>query len=206
MCSISFRVLCPRFAFYHFFGHLVLFLGRFSYLVSHISYHVLSHAALNKALATEATACDVHDMSQAVRVKSPLRNPMGSTHTFFKKPQAKNFNSKTKDDKCYRCGRKHDPEACWYKDATCDQCGKKGHIKPVCRSKSATAASAKASKASTSRVDKNQSRRPGGPHSKAHVLTQENDESEECYTMYALSRGSGSLSETFLVENKTLEL
>ncbi len=42
--AISYRVLCPRFAFYHFFAHLVLFLGRFSYLVSHISYHVLSHA------------------------------------------------------------------------------------------------------------------------------------------------------------------
>ncbi len=46
---IKFHFLCPRFAFNHFLCRLVLFLGRFSYLVSHfqspdISYHVLSHA------------------------------------------------------------------------------------------------------------------------------------------------------------------
>ena len=37
---ISFRVLCPRLAFYYLFVHLVLFLGHFSYFVSRLSYLV----------------------------------------------------------------------------------------------------------------------------------------------------------------------
>ncbi len=37
---IKFHFLCPRFAFYHLFTVLVLFLGHFSYLVSRLSYLV----------------------------------------------------------------------------------------------------------------------------------------------------------------------
>ena len=37
---------------------------------------------------------------------------------------------------CYRCGRtSHSPSDCKFKEATCNHCGKKGHIAPVCRSK-----------------------------------------------------------------------
>ena len=39
--------------------------------------------------------------------------------------------------KCFRCGAKHDPSTCKYKDETCFNCQKKGHIKTVCRSKKA---------------------------------------------------------------------
>ena len=37
--AISFRVLCPRFTFYHFFAHLVLFLGHFLSLISCIMFY-----------------------------------------------------------------------------------------------------------------------------------------------------------------------
>lgn len=37
---------------------------------------------------------------------------------------------------CYRCGRgSHSPSECKFREATCHQCKKKGHIAPVCRSK-----------------------------------------------------------------------
>jgi len=39
----------------------------------------------------------------------------------------------TEPAKCFRCGRSHNEADCWFKDSTCDKCGKKGHIKPVCR-------------------------------------------------------------------------
>ena len=38
-------------------------------------------------------------------------------------------------DKCAHCGRSnHNAADCYYKDATCYGCNKKGHIKPICRS------------------------------------------------------------------------
>ncbi|XP_072178233.1 uncharacterized protein [Diadema setosum] len=36
---------------------------------------------------------------------------------------------------CYRCGRNHAPDQCWFKSATCRCCQKKGHIERKCRSK-----------------------------------------------------------------------
>ena len=36
---------------------------------------------------------------------------------------------------CYRCGEKHSPDTCRYKEAECHYCHKKGHISPVCNSK-----------------------------------------------------------------------
>ena len=36
---------------------------------------------------------------------------------------------------CYRCGGKHPPTVCNFKDAECHDCGKKGHIVRVCCSK-----------------------------------------------------------------------
>ena len=34
--------------------------------------------------------------------------------------------------KCHRCGRRHDPKQCKFKDAICHKCGKQGHISPAC--------------------------------------------------------------------------
>ena len=38
-------------------------------------------------------------------------------------------------NKCYRCGGKHNSDQCYFKDSTCYLCGKTGHIARVCRSK-----------------------------------------------------------------------
>ena len=34
---------------------------------------------------------------------------------------------------CYRCGGKHNPARCRYKEENCHFCGKKGHIARICR-------------------------------------------------------------------------
>ena len=36
--------------------------------------------------------------------------------------------------KCYRCNGTHNPQRCPFKTATCYGCGKRCHVKPVCRS------------------------------------------------------------------------
>ena len=36
---------------------------------------------------------------------------------------------------CYRCGAKHTPAECRFKDAVCHYCGKKGHIAKACHSR-----------------------------------------------------------------------
>ncbi len=50
--------------------------------------------------------------------------------------QAKHYKKSVQSSasiKCKCCGGDHDPEGCKYKDATCYKCGKKGHIRPVCK-------------------------------------------------------------------------
>ena len=34
---------------------------------------------------------------------------------------------------CYRCGKSHNPRFCRFKDASCHNCGKRGHIAPMCK-------------------------------------------------------------------------
>ncbi|KAK3911889.1 Gag-Pol polyprotein, partial [Frankliniella fusca] len=41
--------------------------------------------------------------------------------------------SNTTND-CFRCGARHDPEACWAREAECRKCGKRGHLGRRCRS------------------------------------------------------------------------
>ena len=36
---------------------------------------------------------------------------------------------------CYRCDGKHRPNQCRFKDSACHNCGKKGHLAKVCRSR-----------------------------------------------------------------------
>ena len=66
-----------------------------------------------------AEAVPVQKLSQTQRRKSgATQGPRNSTKS------------------CYRCGRtNHNPSECHFIDATCNSCGKKGHISPVCRSK-----------------------------------------------------------------------
>ena len=41
-----------------------------------------------------------------------------------------------KESPCYRCGGPHSQSTCRFRTVNCNNCGKKGHIAKVCRSKS----------------------------------------------------------------------
>ena len=69
-----------------------------------------------------------------VEVEEAHKLHMGRT----KYPQRKLADKPVNIDKpsvgknCFRCGAKHKPDDCKYKEATCHGCGKKGHIRPAC--------------------------------------------------------------------------
>jgi hypothetical protein len=42
---------------------------------------------------------------------------------------------KTPRSSCFRCGRTHDPDECWFKDENCHKCGRRGHISRKCKGK-----------------------------------------------------------------------
>ena len=46
--------------------------------------------------------------------------------------KADGVNRVVTEDKCYRCGEKHEASACRFKEAQCFNCGKKGHLAKVC--------------------------------------------------------------------------
>jgi len=47
---------------------------------------------------------------------------------------AKRDKEKTND--CHRCGLKHNPSICWYRNKDCFACGRRGHTKMMCRKQS----------------------------------------------------------------------
>ena len=59
--------------------------------------------------------------------------------------------SQSSSKPCYRCGKNnHDQADCWFKDKTCMNCNKIGHIAPVCRQPKQTGTSQKTSAVSNS--------------------------------------------------------
>ena len=85
--------------------------------------------ALDTALSMEAAdsnANALHGRDAVVHSLHKARMP--------NKPRE--HNGKSQVQLCYRCGRNnHSPSQCKFIDATCNECGKKGHIAPACRSK-----------------------------------------------------------------------
>ena len=81
-------------------------------------------SALTTCLAMETAAKNVHDLSQVAQASTVHKLQSNNN----------NYVGDNKKTTCYRCGRKHNPDVCWFKNATCNLCGKTGHIKPVCRS------------------------------------------------------------------------
>ena len=80
--------------------------------------------ALTTCLAMETAAKNVHDLSHVAE----------SSNVHRLQTNTKNYEGDNAKTACYRCGRKHSPGVCWLKNATCNLCGKTGHIKPVCKS------------------------------------------------------------------------
>ena len=128
--------------------------------------------ALTICLAMETAAKNVHDLSHVAQSSNLHRLQTNTKHY-------EGDNTKTT---CYRCGRKHSPDVCCFKNATCNLCGKTGHIKPVCRSSNQP-------QSEMFMRDQDRKWRPANgrnmtSQSKTHLL-QEGD-NEQCYTMYTI--------------------
>ena len=96
--------------------------------------------ALEIAVAMETTNKNLKELNNPV---SPCEEKVNKVSTSKAKsqgsgkPDQRKYTNKKGPEgkKCFRCGAKHDPSTCKYKDETYFNCQKKGHIQTVCRSK-----------------------------------------------------------------------
>ena len=152
--------------------------------------------ALTTCLAMETAAKNVQDLSHVAQ----------SSNVHRLQTNTKNYKGDNTKTTCYRCGRKHSPDVCWFKNATCNLCGKTGHIKPVCRSSNQP-------QSEMFRRDHDRKWRPGNgrnmtSQSKTHLL-QEGDD-EQCYTMYTIDsryeRKEDRIIESFTIQDQVIDL
>ena len=151
--------------------------------------------ALDRALAMETASKNVRDISQTAQAK--YTSVSGTSSSTVHRLQKRHFDrSKKMETICFRCGRKHNPNDCWYKNATCNKCGKIGHIKPVCR--------AKQGKGDSSTVFRGQQRPTPRFNSKTHI----EDEQEECYSMYTVDEQKkiSQIKESFVIEGQEIDM
>ena len=80
--------------------------------------------ALAAALRVEAAGDSLKVISQ---------KEVGATISQDTANRLSHRNDKTKE-RCWRCGGRHDPSECKFKDTTCYRCKQKGHIQSKCRS------------------------------------------------------------------------
>lgn len=116
-------------------------------LVCGLKSETIQRKLLSEATLTYETAVElVVAMETAHRDANELRGT-SSVHKIYKqqkssKPKARNCPTQNTNTytsysgkKCYRCTASHDPKDCKYKNDTCYQCRKKGHIQQACRAK-----------------------------------------------------------------------
>nr|XP_054749713.1 uncharacterized protein K02A2.6-like [Lytechinus pictus] len=86
--------------------------------------------AVDFTLSKQTAAGEV----RAMRSEGSSGCTKSSVHAVRGKQQSGQKGSRRKQE-CYRCGRHHTPEECWFKSETCRYCKKKGHIERKCRAK-----------------------------------------------------------------------
>ena len=74
-------------------------------------------------------------MEAADRNAKDLQERAAGIHAVRKQDRAEGPRRGTSTATCYRCGGKHLATACRFRDSECHNCGKKGHLAKVCRSK-----------------------------------------------------------------------
>ena len=145
----------------------------------------------------ETAAKNVHDLTH-VAESSTVHRLQTNTINY------EGDNSKTA---CYRCGRNHSPDVCWFKNATCNLCGKTGHIEPVCKSSNQP-------QSEMFRSDHDRKWRSGNgrnvtSQSKTHHL-QEGGSDEQCYTMYTIDScyapKEDRIIESFTIQDQVIDL
>lgn len=73
----------------------------------------------------------IHEAAERNAKELRTAQPSPSLHAIQSKPDR--YDRPTRP--CYRCGGKHKQTECFFRNANCNACGKKGHIAKVCRSK-----------------------------------------------------------------------
>lgn len=86
--------------------------------------------AVEFALARESTAESTKAMRSAGETASAA---VSATVNTVQRSQRKQPRSRKQ---CYRCGRNHPPEDCWFKSTECRRCSKIGHIERMCHRRS----------------------------------------------------------------------
>ena len=114
-------------------------------------------SARDMALAAEAADKDSKRLRDGVdgndsspTLPTPSSNPEGTTVAHVdkqsrkprsRKPTPSDESRNASSSLCYRCGGKHEPSKCRYKDYECRYCHKKGHLAVACRKKAKDKAS-----------------------------------------------------------------
>ena len=123
--------------------------------------------AMEVSQAVEAAERNARDLQAR-------QTPKTETVLALNKPRAANL--PVSAAKCYRCGGPHLPKDCYFKDAECHFCKKRGHLAKVCRAKT------------KAEVHRHQH--------KTHQLTAE-DEGTEIYSLYKMA--NNKISEPIMV-------
>ena len=91
--------------------------------------------ALNLSVAMETSAKDTQELSKR-EVKQGVHKlavAKGGSASSGKNPSS--VGTSNSESSCWRCGRKHSPDQCWFKEEICRKCKTtcKGHIQRMCK-------------------------------------------------------------------------
>lgn len=101
---------------------------RILFATENLTFEKACKIALEKELAAKQTM-ELHSKAECST----------DTYAVSRKTQAKTRPSARKNERgqkkttCYRCGKGHDADKCWYRNAKCRACAETGHLQTMCR-------------------------------------------------------------------------
>lgn len=148
-----------------------------------LTFELACKTALEKELAAQQ-AKQMHEFDGKPHSVNAVR---GERHRDKGKESGAVSRSKDKQDEelrsaCWHCGKRHRAEKCWYRNHTCRNCNKKGHLQAVCKKGAKTKA--------------------------VRYVDTTDDESEElsCHTVFYSGKHSRGYSVDLKIEGKTVSM